>query len=94
MQRLYTMMPKDKLTMLTILNKDDPKLAESFARKLGITIPVLDDQNNLVGPKYGLTGVPETFVIDKKGVLREKFIGPAPWDSSGVVQMLMKYSNQ
>ncbi|MBU0945275.1 MAG: TlpA family protein disulfide reductase [Proteobacteria bacterium] len=94
MQRLHTMLPQDKFKMLAILNSDDPALADSFAAKLGITMPILDDQANTVGPKYGLTGVPETFIVDKQGVLREKFIGPARWDSPGYIQMLTKYINQ
>ncbi len=88
------MLPKDKFKMLAILNRDDPKLADSFAKKLRVTMPILDDQANLVGPTYGLTGLPETFIVDKKGVLQEKFIGPYKWDSPAVVQMLMKYINQ
>ncbi len=94
MQRLYSTLPKDKFKMLAILNKDDPGLADSFARQFGLTMPILDDQANLVGPKYGLTGVPETFIIDKEGIMREKFIGPARWDAPGYVQMLMSYINQ
>lgn len=94
MQRLYTMLPGEKFKMLAILNKDDPRLADSFAGQFGISMPILDDQNNQVGPKYGLTGVPETFIVDKRGILREKFIGPASWDAPGYVQMLMKYIQQ
>jgi hypothetical protein len=30
---------------------------------------------------YGLTGVPETYIIDKKGVLRKKIIGPTRFDT-------------
>ena len=93
MQRLYSMLPKDKFKMLAVLSQDDPKLADGFAKKLGISMPILDDQKNNIGPKYGLTGVPETFIVDKKGILREKFIGPAPWDSPAIMQMLMKYIN-
>ena len=94
MQRLYTMLPKDKFKMLAILNKDVPTLADTFAAKLGLTMPILDDQKNKVGPKYGLTGLPETFIVDKQGVLREKFIGSARWDSPVYRQLMMKYINQ
>ncbi len=94
MQRLYTMLPQDKFKMLAVLNRDDPALADNFTGKFGITMPILDDQSNTVGQKYGLTGVPETFIVDKQGVLREKFIGPAKWDSPGFVQMLMRYIEQ
>jgi peroxiredoxin len=94
MQRLYTMLPQDKFKMLAVLNSDDPALADTFAKKFGITIPILDDRKNIVGPKYGLTGVPETFIVDKQGVIREKFIGPAQWDSPRALQMLRQYINQ
>jgi cytochrome c biogenesis protein CcmG/thiol:disulfide interchange protein DsbE len=36
----------------------------------------LSDTHGLVGIDYGVYGVPETFVIDKAGVIRRKFIGP------------------
>ncbi|MEN8257474.1 MAG: TlpA disulfide reductase family protein [Thermodesulfobacteriota bacterium] len=94
MQRLYEALPADKFKMLAILNSDKPINADFFAAKHKITMPILNDQENKIGPQYGLTGVPETFIVDKEGVVREKFIGPAEWDSPGVVQMLMGYINQ
>lgn len=94
MQRLYTRLPKDKFKMLAILNIDDPKLADIFAKKVGMTMPILNDQDNKVGFKYGITGLPETFIVDKQGVLREKYIGPAEWDEPRYMQMLMSYINQ
>lgn len=36
----------------------------------------LQDLKGLVGIDYGVYGVPETFVIDKQGVIRYKHIGP------------------
>jgi cytochrome c biogenesis protein CcmG/thiol:disulfide interchange protein DsbE len=36
----------------------------------------LSDTEGLVGIDYGVYGVPETFVIDKNGVIRMKHIGP------------------
>jgi cytochrome c biogenesis protein CcmG, thiol:disulfide interchange protein DsbE len=36
----------------------------------------ISDAAGLVGIDYGVYGVPETFVIDKAGVIRHKFIGP------------------
>ena len=94
MERLYSVLPKDRFKMLAILSNDKPELADSFAAKLGITLPILHDLAGTVGPKYGLTGLPETFIVDKQGVLREKFIGPAQWDSPQFVQMIMKYINE
>jgi cytochrome c biogenesis protein CcmG/thiol:disulfide interchange protein DsbE len=36
----------------------------------------LVDADGLVGIDFGVYGVPETFVIDKQGVIRLKHIGP------------------
>jgi len=94
MQKLYNMLPKEKFKMLAILSGDDPALADSFAKKLDLTMPILNDQDNTVGAAYRLTGVPETFIIDKQGILREKFIGSAQWNAPVHVQMLMKYIDQ
>ncbi len=69
-------------------------MADFVANQKGITIPILDDAQNLVGSKYSLTGLPETFIIDKQGIIREKVIGAAQWDSPDSVQMIMKYINQ
>jgi peroxiredoxin len=94
MQRLYNKLPKDKFKMIALFNKDKPALAKDFVTKLGITIPILDDQQNIIGQRYSLTGLPETFIVDKQGVIREKFIGPAEWDSPEYVDMLTKYINE
>jgi len=94
MQRLYTILPPDKFKMLAILNKDEPALAGLVARKMRITIPILDDSQNIVGPNYSLTGLPETFIINKEGILVEKFIGPAQWHAPKYIQIIMKYINQ
>jgi peroxiredoxin len=94
MQKLYTKLPKEKFTMLALFNKDDPTAVERFVTQLNITFPILSDEYNIIGERYGLAGLPETFIIDKQGVIREKFIGPAEWDSQQVVEMIEKYINE
>ena len=94
MQMLYEKMPKDKFEMLALFNNDKEPAAKNFVAQLGLTMPILSDEYNFAGLKYGLTGLPETFIVDKQGVIREKFIGPAQWDSPENIQMLMKYINE
>ena len=94
MQKLYTTLPKDSFKMLAILNKDKMTLADFVANQKGITIPILDDAQNVVGSKYFLIGLPETFIVDKQGIIREKVIGGIQWDTPDAVQMIMKYINQ
>jgi len=94
MQRLYTKLPKDKFEMIALFNNDKKPAVRNFVSQLGLTFPILSDEHNFAGTKYGLTGLPETFIVDKQGVIREKIIGPAKWDSPENVEMLMRYINQ
>ena len=57
--------------------KDKPAEASAWLGKLGDPYAAtLSDIDGLVGIDYGVYGVPETFVIDKQGVIRLKHIGP------------------
>ncbi|RQP25358.1 DsbE family thiol:disulfide interchange protein [Piscinibacter terrae] len=52
------------------------------------------DQNGRVGIDFGVYGVPETFIIDKKGVIRMKHIGPlTPEVIAKRIQPLLKELN-
>ena len=94
MQRLYRQMPKDRFEMLAVLENDKPERADAFAAELGLTFPILYDEAKAIWPSYGLTGLPETFIIDKHGRIREKIIGPARWDSPQVLQKMRSYISE
>jgi len=57
--------------------KDVPTEGKSWLAQLGNPYTAsLIDYEGKVGIDYGVYGVPETFVIDKQGVIRHKVIGP------------------
>jgi cytochrome c biogenesis protein CcmG/thiol:disulfide interchange protein DsbE len=57
--------------------KDKREDALGLLRKSGDPyVTSLSDTEGLVGIDFGVYGVPETFVIDKQGVIRFKQIGP------------------
>ena len=91
METLNKMMAGKSFKMLTILSNDDPDMADRFVKTVGGTFPVLLDPDSAIGTAYGLTGVPETYIVDKQGILREKFLGPRPWDSEGALNMIRQY---
>jgi cytochrome c biogenesis protein CcmG/thiol:disulfide interchange protein DsbE len=57
--------------------KDRPDAAAAWLGKHGnpYTLSIVDEDGR-VGIDYGVYGVPETFLIDKQGVIRFKQIGP------------------
>ena len=57
--------------------KDDSRIALEWLLRFGDPYTAsVTDTNGRVGIDYGVYGVPETFVIDKAGVVRFKHIGP------------------
>ena len=57
--------------------KDVPSEGKRWLSQLGNPyVASMIDYEGKVGIDYGVYGVPETFVIDKQGVIRHKVIGP------------------
>lgn len=65
------------VTMVGFNYKDTNVAAKAWLEQLGNPYSlVVTDQDGAVGFDYGVYGVPETFFIDKKGIIRYKHIGP------------------
>ena len=61
---------------------------ESFFKTSGYSLPTYTDPGGAASKTYGITGVPESFVIGKNGILVKKVIGPLAWDSPETVSFL------
>jgi peroxiredoxin len=61
-----------------------------FLRQRGVNFLTVRDPEQKVASVYGTSGWPETYIIDRQGVMRRKFIGPVDWNSPEVVQFLSK----
>jgi len=79
---------KDFRMLAVAIDKGGRDAIVEFFRRQGVTLPVLLDSDGSVGKTYGITGVPETFVIDKKGTIRKKIIGPIDWSDISVIRYL------
>lgn len=55
----------------------------AFVRQYGLTFEVLHDGSGGIEQAYQTTGVPETFVIARDGVIRKKVAGAEDWSSPG-----------
>ena len=61
-------------------DSQDPAGIMSFATGMGLTFDILHDPSGAIRKSYQTTGVPESFVIDRDGVIVKKVIGAAEWD--------------
>lgn len=53
---------------------------ERWKRFESLTYPMLNDERGLVARRFGVIGMPTSFVIDRQGVVREKITGEAGLD--------------
>ncbi len=81
------------LAIVGLNYKDDPRSAQEWLLKLGDPyFATASDLDGSVGIEYGVYGVPETFVIDRDGVVRHRHVGPltpAAW-SDQIAPLLRK----
>lgn len=61
-----------------------------FAEEMGLTFPIWHDPEGGIQRIYRTTGVPESFVIDRNGVIVKKVIGETRWDSEANVDLFTR----
>lgn len=74
-ERLDTLGPRDGLVMLGVLYKDWPELAQQFITDEGATWPSMADPDGRIADAYDVVAPPQTYFIDKDGILRGFQIG-------------------
>lgn len=89
--RLTEMMKDRPFQMLGVLFRDDPANLGPYYKKINVTAPTLIDPGNSMAKLYGITGVPESFLIDKEGILRERFVGPREWGDEETTAIIEKW---
>lgn len=95
MEVLHKNFEKDGLVVLAVsidrvtTTKDIPP----FIKGMNLTFPVLIDSWGKTDKPYKRMGVPETFIIDQQGVIREIVIGPRDWTRLESLQVLTKLLN-
>jgi cytochrome c biogenesis protein CcmG/thiol:disulfide interchange protein DsbE len=72
MSRAY----KDRVVFIGVNVQDTDPLARGFLRKFGVTYPNGRDASGSVSVDYGMSGVPETYFVDRGGQLVRKWQGP------------------
>lgn len=77
--------------------KDKPNDAKQWLTRLGNPYTTIaTDLEGRVGIDWGVYGVPETFIIDSKGIIRYKHIGPITLNdlSEKILPLMEKLSNK
>jgi cytochrome c biogenesis protein CcmG, thiol:disulfide interchange protein DsbE len=82
MEKLYRELGPKGLRILAVsIDDGDAKDVRSFVDELGLTFEILHDASGDIQRIYQTTGVPESFLLDRNGVIVKKVIGEHPWAS-------------
>lgn len=82
-ERLYRTYGPKGLRVVAV-SIDDPGSEagiRAFAREMGLSFEILHDSTGQIQRIYQTTGVPETVIIGRDGVIRKKTAGATDWDA-------------
>lgn len=82
MERLHQRFAGSDFRIVAVsVDQEGPDVVTAFADSLRLTFDILHDQSGAIQGVYQTVGVPETFLIDRDGVIVKKIIGAADWDA-------------
>ena len=86
MEKLYKELKDEGLEILAVsIDKLGSEAVRPFMKNHKLSFPALTDTDGKIKTLYQITGVPESFIIDKDGIIVEKIIGPRDWATRGAI---------
>ncbi len=67
---------------------------EDFVKKYRLSLTVLYDEGKKVSRKYQTFKYPETYILDREGILIFKVVGPRDWSAPTVIRDLVELAKQ
>ena len=89
MQEAYAQL-KDRGFAIAAVSVDEGSIddVKAFQREFGLTIDILHDRSGRIQQVYQTTGVPESFLLDRDGVIVKRLIGEHNWASEANIAQI------
>jgi Peroxiredoxin len=82
MQRLYDSLGSRGFKIAAVsVDEGDPTDVRNFGQALHLTFDILQDRSTAIQQAYQTTGVPESFLLDRDGIIVKRVIGAHDWSS-------------
>ena len=89
MEKLYRTLKDKGLEILAVsIDETGADAVRPFMIRHRLSFPALTDTSGTIKNLYQTTGVPESFIIDKEGIIAEKVIGARNWASPAVIRFI------
>jgi peroxiredoxin len=90
MENLYRTLGSRGFELVAISVDDDRLAVEEFVDRLGLSFPILLDPGKRVSDAYQSYRFPESYLIDRGGVLVARYIGPREWDAPAYLDRIQR----
>lgn len=91
MEKLYQKLKGENFEILAVsIDSLGEKVVAPFMKKYKLTFPALIDSAGAIRMGYRTTGVPESFIIDKDGILVKKIIGSLDWTKPEILHLFQR----
>ncbi len=89
MEALYQAFRSQGLEILAVsVDQQGAVVTRPFKEAMGLSFPILHDSDYQVGLNYGARTLPMTYVIDRKGIIRQRVFGARDWNSPGARKLI------
>lgn len=89
MQRAYARLKDEGFAIAAVsIDEGGPEDVLAFTREFGLTFDILHDRSGRISTLYQTTGVPESFLLDKDGVIIKRVIGAHDWSSPANIALI------
>ena len=83
MEKVYqSLAPRGFRIAAVSIDEGGPEDVQAFARELGLSFDILQDRSTKVQQIYQTTGGPESFLLNRQGVIVKRVIGAQDWGSA------------
>jgi cytochrome c biogenesis protein CcmG, thiol:disulfide interchange protein DsbE len=93
MEKLYqSLAPRGFKIAAVSIDEGNPEDVQAFGRELELSFDLLQDRSTKVQQIYQTTGVPESFLLNRQGIIVKRVIGAHDWSSPvnrGLVERLL-----
>ena len=82
MERVYRdLAPRGFKIAAISIDEGSPEDVRAFGQELGLSFDMLQDRSTAVQQTYQTTGVPESFLVNREGIIVKRIIGAHDWSS-------------
>ncbi len=79
-----------QVTVVAISMDEDASQYQRFLARNNVDLLTVRDPSARINAMYGTVQIPETYVIDRQGVLRRKFVSAQNWTSPEIIDYLKR----